>query len=416
MNAEIIATGSELVLGRIANTNAAWLSRELETLGIPVRFHTAVGDRMGDLVAAFRLAARRAHVVLVTGGLGPTADDLTRLAAARFAGRRLVRHADLAAGIAARFAARNVVMTPSNLRQADLPAGASVVPNPIGTAPGFVLRRGRSVLVALPGVPREMELMFRQTVAGLLCARTRARRAFCTRDLLTFGLPESTLGDRLGALFRPEGNPSVGTLLRAGTVVVRVRAEDASPARARRRAGALVRRIRTRLGAAVYGEGEGGLEDVVVRRLTAARRTLALAESCTGGLVGHRLTNVPGASAVLLEGTVAYSNAAKVRTLQVPRRLLAAHGAVSAPVAEAMARGAARRAGADFGLAVTGIAGPSGGSAEKPVGLVFVAVAGPRRRTRVEEYRFPGDRAWIKERSAATALNLLRLELLGMTR
>lgn len=411
MDAEILATGSELVLGRIANTNAAWLSRELEALGIPVRFHTAVGDRFDDLLAALRLAAARVRLVLVTGGLGPTADDLTREVASRFLRRRLVRRPELVQLLRERFAARRIQMAPSNLRQADIPDGALLVPNPTGTAPGFIGRRGRARVVALPGVPREMELMFRETVAPYLRAERRERRAIHLRDLLVYGIPESTLGDRLGPLFAPEGNPSVGTLLRSGTIVVRVRAEAATESLARRRVDARARRIRARLGELVYGEGEGGLEDAVLQLLAERRRTLAVAESCTGGLVAHKLTNVPGASASLLEGTVVYSNEAKTRRLGVSRRLLASHGAVSAPVAEAMALGAARRAGSDFAVAVTGIAGPAGGTPDKPVGLVFVAVAGPSR-VHVEEYHFAGERVALKERSANAALNLLRQELL----
>ncbi|MBI5367164.1 MAG: competence/damage-inducible protein A [Planctomycetes bacterium] len=411
MDAEIVATGSELVLGRIANTNAAWLSRELEALGFPVRFHTAVGDRRDDLLAALRLAARRARIVLITGGLGPTADDLTRAVVAALLRRPLVRDPAAVEHIRARFAARGLPMTPSNLVQADRPAGTHSVPNPGGTAPGFIARRGRARLIALPGVPREMEVMFRATVAPYLLGLSRRPTAIAVRELLVYGLPESTLGERLGALFRPEGNPAVGTMLRSPTVVVRVRASAATAAAAARRADACARRIRARLGDAVYGEGEGNLEHEVIRLLSARRRTLALAESCTGGLIGHKLTNVPGASAVLLAGTIAYANATKTSALGVPRRLLARHGAVSAPVAEAMARGARRRAGADFAVAVTGIAGPTGGTPEKPVGLVFLAVAGPRG-VRVEEHRFPGERGWVKERAAA-ALNALRLAAAG---
>lgn len=413
MNIELITTGTELLLGRVADTHQAWLCRQLADRGYTVSRHTTVGDTASDIQQAVREAAGRADVVIVTGGLGPTSDDRTRELIAQWLSRPLVEDPALLAHIERFFAERNRPMPERARVQALIPQGATALPNRFGTAPGLVLEfpprpggREPGLLILLPGPPRELRPMFTEQVLPLLQARVPVEEPFVVRTLRTTGLPESQVEQTIaGPLqFLVAAGLEVGYCARPGEVDVRLAARGPAAGRLVQEAEGLVRQL---LGLAVYGVEHETLEQVVIHLLTERHQTLALAESCTGGFIGHRLTNVPGASAVLLAGLVVYSNAAKQAFLGVRAETLAAHGAVSEPVARQMAEGARARTGADYALAVTGIAGPSGGSPEKPVGTVFLALAGPNQT--LAEKRFnPWDRETFKHVTSQQALDLIR--------
>jgi len=394
MNVELLSTGSELLRGRNVDTNAAWLARELEKAGHDVLWHQTVDDDFGRLVDAVKLAASRADVILLTGGLGPTEDDYTRRVAEEAFHRPLVFHPKAWESIRERFRKYGTKMAAINRRQAYAPEGALLLPNPQGSAPGFALRQAGVFFAAMPGPPREMYPMFLKQVLP----RIRVKASFDVWEGKSFGLPEGHVDEiMMGVLGDPR---AYGLTVRGGQVSISIRAEGPG------RKGVLARlsrRVIARLGECYYPED---LADHVVRRLVETGCTLAVAESCTGGLISHMLTGVPGVSAVLRESVVTYSNESKIRRLGVPEELIRAHGAVSEEVARAMALGVARTAGASMGVAVTGIAGPDGGSKEKPVGLCYMAVNG-----RVERRVFSGERGHVKERAASFALNMLRLEL-----
>ncbi len=396
MIVEILSSGTELLRGKNVDTNAAWLGRELARAGLEVVHHQTVDDDFGRLVDAFKLAASRSDLILLTGGLGPTEDDYTRTAAEEAFHRPLVFRPALWKAIQGRFRRHATRMAPINRRQAYVPRGAAVLANPHGTAPGFLLREGGAVFAALPGPPREMQPMFLKEVLPRLSIRTD----FDVWEGASYGLPEGTVDEILVKIVGKRA--TYGVTVRAGRIAFSLRA--AGPGRKAVLAG-LARRVKAELGDHFM---DGELNEVVVRMLLATKTTLALAESCTGGLIAHKLTEVPGVSASLLESVVTYSNASKSARLGVPEALIRRHGAVSAEVALAMAQGVARTSGADVGLAVTGIAGPGGGSKQKPVGLCYLAVG-----DRVESKVFSGERAYVKERAAGHALNMLRLRLLG---
>jgi len=412
MNAEILSVGSELVLGRIADTNAAYLSQKLATLGVDVIYHTAVGDDRDLLGRALETASERADLVIMTGGLGPTLDDLTRGVAAEVCGVGLCKDEAAAEHIGEIFKRYGRKMPPSNVGQAEIPEGSEPIPNERGTAVGFAVRLNRAEIMALPGVPREMKLMYEGWIEPRLRKQLAGGPMLYIRQLNTFGLPESGLGERIADLMAPGRNPAVGTQATAGVIKVRLtaRADDEAAARA------LLDRdeatVRERLGEAVFGTDSDTLAHAAARLLEQGRLTLAVAESCTGGLVCDMLTDVPGISRFLLEGLVAYSNESKTARLGVPERLFQQVGAVSPEVAAAMARGARERTRADLAVSTTGIAGPTGGSALKPVGLVHMALA-HERGVDHKEYRTRGSRQEIKDRAAKAALNMLRLHLIG---
>ncbi|WP_447972644.1 competence/damage-inducible protein A [Nitrospira sp. Kam-Ns4a] len=413
----VIAVGAELLVGGRAETNSLFLARRLAAAGIEVRVKLVVGDDAADIADAVRQAARRADVVVLTGGLGPTRDDCTREGVARATGRPLRRRAEALAGLRERLASWGRPTTPVQERQARLPAGAEVLPNPTGLAPGFALRWRGALIVALPGVPSEVERMWEEAVAPrLLAARPRRGRAGALADIAhrvlhTFGLPEAELDCRLHALRRGLRTVRLGLLASPLGVDVVL---TALPPRGASRLDRLARAVRRKVGDALFGEGEETMEQVVGRLLTTRGFLLAVAESCTGGLIGHRLTQVPGSSAYLDRVLVSYSNRAKTELLGVPESVLRRHGAVSAEVAAAMARGVRALSRVQVGLSVTGIAGPGGATAGKPVGLVYVGLdvrAGRTSHRTVREFRFHGEREAIKLRASQAALNVLRLWL-----
>ncbi|HEX7898670.1 MAG TPA: CinA family nicotinamide mononucleotide deamidase-related protein [Planctomycetota bacterium] len=395
MKVEVLSTGTELLRGKNVDTHLGFFARELYPAGLEVAFHQTCGDDFGRIVDALKLAATRADVILMTGGLGPTEDDHTRGAVEEAFHRPLKFHPPLWKAIQDRFRKNRIRMASINRRQAFIPDGAKVLANPNGSAPGFALREGEVYLAALPGPPKEMHPMFRDQVLPAI----RVRRDFETWEGKVYGVPEGTVDE---ITLKITKDPDLyGLTVRWGQVTITLRA--AGPSRKKTLAG-LAAKLARAFGDNLYA---GELHEHVGRRLIETKTSVALAESCTGGLIAHRLTEVPGISAALLEGCVAYSNEAKIRRLGVPENLIRERGAVSAEVARAMARGVAATSGADLGVAVTGIAGPSGATAGKPAGLCFLAVG-----DWVEEKTFTGDRSMVKERAAGFALNMLRLRLL----
>ena len=405
---EIIAIGSELLLGGRLDTNSIFLTDELAALGIEVRWKTIVGDDEADLTDAIRTAARRADLVVMTGGLGPTGDDLTREAVARVTNRPLRRHADAVKGMTQRLAAWGRTPTTAQMKQALIPSGAAVLDNPVGSAPGFCLSWKTCQLIALPGVPAEARAMFTKEatrfVAEPLKARARARIE--RRVLHTFGILEADIDARVEPLVPSRRGVRLGLLASPLGVTVSLTACGGPPEMAALDQAARV--VREDLGGLVYAEGPETMEEVVGRALMMRKMTVAVAESCTGGLIGHRLTQVAGSSNYLDRVLVCYSNAAKIELLDVPKVILARHGAVSSEVAAAMAKGVRERSRADVGLSVTGIAGPGGGTAQKPVGLVYVGFDVRGAGVLAKEFRFHGPRDTIKLRASQAALNLLR--------
>jgi len=414
MEADIIAVGTELTCGAVVNTNAVWLSQRLLEAGVTVRRHIVVGDRLDDLRESIERSLGAVDVVLITGGLGPTQDDLTREALSAALGRPLESDRASEEHIRAFFRSIGRPMPEANLRQVMIPAGATALANAWGTAPGIRAKAGRVVIYALPGVPREMREMFDRYVAPDLRERAGGA-AVAVRVLHTYGLGESMVGQHLGDLMTPGRNPSVGTQASEGQISVRIIGRGALAEEVRRLVEADADRVRTLLGDVVFGEGDDTLPLVAGRRLTELGRTVATVESCTGGLIAKSLTDVSGSSAYFLRGYVTYSNESKIDLLGVPRELIESHGAVSGPVAEAMAAGCRSRAGSDYALSATGIAGPTGGSADKPVGLVYIGLA-DANGCAVCELRFGAhlNREAIRDRACKTALNLLRRRLYGL--
>jgi nicotinamide-nucleotide amidase len=415
MQCEIVAVGTELLLGQIVNGNAAWISQRLAEVGWDCRRHTVVGDNEARIAEALREALARADAVIVTGGLGPTQDDVTREAVAAVAGVPLRRRAELETWLRERFAAVGVPrMAEMNLRQADVPEGARTIDNPLGTAPGLIIELGGKPLYAVPGVPREMQGMLERVVLPDLAARAGEGRAIASRTLRTAGLGESALAERLTPLWEQMGKEAKVTLAYlAAPGEVRVRLTAVGPTREQALAdiAPVEAAVRKELGDLVYGFDEETLEAAVGRLLRAAGHTLASAESLTGGLVGGRVTAVAGASDYYLGGVVAYATDAKAAVLGVDATLLAEHGPVSEPVAAAMAAGVRRLFGASVGVATTGVAGPTGHD-DRPVGSFCLAVADPDG-TVTRSARAPGDRAQVRAWATTSALDLVRRRLEG---
>ena len=412
MTAEILCVGSELLLGNITNGNARWIAEQLASLGVPHQRQMVVGDNRERLMAEVRQAAGRCRVLITTGGLGPTPDDLTTEAIAAAFETPLVEHPEVWAEIQARVSARGRICSPSNRRQAFLPQGAALLPNPTGTAPGMIWSPvpGFTVLT-FPGVPSEMKAMWQQTAAPWLRQSGLAAGVFASRMLRFWGVSESALAEEMADLLE-QVNPTVAPYAGAGEVKLRITARAEHLAEAEALLEPVEREIRHRTDLSCFGVDDQDLAAVVLDRLRQRGQSVAVAESCTGGGLGAALAAVPGASDVFLGGVIAYANRVKQQVLGVPEALLETHGAVSDPVAEAMAEGARRLTGADWALAITGVAGPGGGSEQKPVGLVHIAVAGPQGCSS-EGLRFGTSRgrAWIQTLSAGEALNRLRLQL-----
>jgi len=411
----VLTIGDELLRGEIVDSNKAFLSERLLGLDIETHYHASVRDEPVDMIDAFHRAAERSDVVLVSGGLGPTRDDLTAEVLARAFGLELHIDEEALAGIRAFFAGVGREMTENNATQARFPEGAEVLPNPIGTAPGFALeaeRDGdRALFCCLPGVPREMVRMVDEQVLPRLAQRLGAGQVVRARLLRTFGVGESSLDADLADV-ATSGDVSLGFRTSFPENFLRPLARAASATEAEDKLEKICQTLRERLGPVLYGEGDDTLESVVGRLLAERGLTLAVAESCTGGLIAQKLTDVAGSSAYFRGGVVAYANEAKRDLLGVPEALLALHGAVSEPVARAMAAGARARFGADLAVATTGISGPDGGSDEKPVGLVHLALE-DAAGAHADHFVFPLDRTRHRQLSAAVALDWVRRRLIG---
>ncbi len=414
MIAEIVAVGTELLLGQILNTNAQFLAQELASLGIEVYYQTVVGDNLKRLVQAFQQAWRRSQVVILTGGLGPTTDDLTREAVAEALQCPLSFREDVWQEICSYMQRSNHPIPENNRRQAMVPAGATVLPNPRGTAPGLIIEKEGRLAVLLPGPPREMQPMFSDHVRPRLVQRT-GHGVILSRSLRVVGIGESALEEKISDLIAAQANPTIALYASLGEVQIRVTAKAPTEDRARELIAPVETSIRKRIGSLIYGCGQDTLASVLGQLLRERGYKLALAESCTGGLLGSMITDVPGSSDYFIAGYITYSNEVKQTLLGVPEEIIARDGAVSAACAQAMAAGARKVSGADVAIAITGIAGPAGGTPDKPVGTVYVAVDAPEGQL-VERLSLRGERAAIRARSAKVALNLARLLLLQETK
>lgn len=412
MVAEVVSIGTELLLGQIVDTDAAYLAQQLSALGISVYHRATVGDNLDRAIATVRQAVGRADIVFLIGGLGPTMDDLTREVIAAVMDAPLVRDSEIEQHLTAWFAGRSYTMTETILRQADVPTGGIALPNVNGTAPGLWVEKNGKIVVALPGPPNEFIPLFESEVYPRLKERTGAQRQVIrSRTLRIVGVGESAVEEQVRDLMQ-DANPSVAPYAKVGEVHLRVTAkattENEADALTHNRAAI----IRERLGSAIYGEDDTTLEAAVVALLQERRKTAATAESCTGGLLAGRITNVSGASEVFGMGVITYANEAKVNLLKIPQALVASVGAVSPEVAKAMAERVRELSGADYGVSVTGIAGPGGGTNEKPAGLVYIGLANGATVT-ATKHLFTGIRADIRLRSTQAALEMLRQELLA---
>jgi nicotinamide-nucleotide amidase len=410
LSAEIIAIGSELLAPDRTDTNSLWLTEKLNSIGIEVKLKTIVGDDDARLEETIKDAVKRSRVVITTGGLGPTEDDITRKVAARALGRRLLLDEDVLAWIRGRFESFGRTMPERNSRQAMVIDGAEVLDNPNGTAPGLFIEHEETSVALLPGPPREMRPMFENFVRPRLTEKAGNLRVV-RRLLRVAGMGESAVDELIAPVYLKYDNPQTTILFNQSEIELQLTAQARTEAEAENLLDRLSEQLEEKLGHAIFAFRGETMEQVIGLKLAVGGFTVAVAESCTGGLIAQRLTDVPGASKYFIEGVVVYSNDAKTRTLGVEPVLLLEHGAVSAPVAEAMAEGVRRRANTDFGLSVTGIAGPDGGTEEKPVGLVYIALADDAH-TEHRKVKIPGDRNLIRWRASQAALDLLRRRLI----
>jgi len=407
LTVEILSTGDELLTGQVVDTNSVWLMDRLWDLGIGVSRKTLVGDDRQDLLAALQETTARAEVVVMSGGLGPTEDDLTAECVAAAMGVPLELHEPTLQAIQERFARMGRTLTPNNHKQARVPRGATVLANRFGTAPGFIAPLGRGEVVCLPGVPVEWKGLCEEAVIPRLSARLTSVPA--ARVVKLFGVPESHADNRMRPVMDDPRNRGVRFGYRAHWPEIHVKWTVTGP-EAQAHADAILEEVRQLFGESIWGTGKEELTRLVVGRLAERRERVAVAESCSGGMLSQLLTSVPGASAVFDLGVVAYGNQMKAEVVGVPAAIVEAHGAVSEPVARAMAECVRQRGRAQWGVGITGIAGPAGGSPEKPVGTVHLALAGPSG-TGHWWRRYPGDRDRIRNMAAHDALNQLRLAL-----
>jgi nicotinamide-nucleotide amidase len=410
LSAEIIAIGSELLSPNRSDTNSLWLTDQLNRIGIDVKLKTIVGDDDARLEEVVKDAVKRSRVVIATGGLGPTEDDITRKVVARALGRRLSLDEKLLEEIRTKFQRFGMNMPERNSRQAMVIDGAEVLPNPNGSAPGLYLEQGSCAVALLPGPPREMKPMFENHVKPRL-EKIAGDVRFATRLMRVTGMGESAVDEKISPIYTQFDNPQTTILFNSSEIEIHLRAHGRTEADAEALLDHVSLKIEQVLGNSVFSFRGETMEEVVGRRLAMTEFTLAVAESCTGGLIAQRLTNVPGSSKYFIEGLVTYSNESKTRLLGVDKKLIKEFGAVSQQVARDMARGVRHKAKTDFGLAVTGIAGPDGGTEEKPVGLVYIALADDAH-TEHKKLTLPGDRELIRWRASQAALDMLRRRLI----
>ena len=407
MTAEIICVGTELLLGNIVNTNAAYLAQQLAKLGMSCYYQTVVGDNRERLLEALDAAAKRSDVILLSGGLGPTQDDLTKETVAEYCGKQLVMDEESKKMIAEYFAAKDLKPTESNWKQAMVPEGCKVFPNHNGTAPGIAVSARKNHFLLLPGPPEELELMFEESAVPYL--RELSPCVILSQTVKTCGLSESFVEQQLRDLIDKQTNPTIATYAKTGEVHVRVTAKADTPKEANKLIKPMVKELKARFGNSIYSADEGvTLEKALADLLSSAGLTISCAESCTGGMLSATLINVPGISELYKAGFVTYSNKAKRKLLNVKKGTLQKYGAVSSQTAEEMVRGLLAETKTDVGLAVTGIAGPDGGTKEKPVGLVYVS-CNVKGKITVKECHFQGTREKIRRSSVTTALMLARI-------
>jgi nicotinamide-nucleotide amidase len=414
VNAEIIAVGSELLTPFRQDTNSLYLTEKLNSLGVEVAFKTIVGDNLKDIVRVTTTALSRADIVILSGGLGPTEDDVTREAVAKTLGLQLRRDPEIVQAIERRFTEHGWKMSPNNVKQADVLSGAAVLPNANGTAPGQWIG-GKSdgkekIVVLLPGPPHELKALFENSVLERL--RTKVPKQFlAARVLKITGLGESACDARVAPIYKKFSDVDTTILAAPGEIQLHLRTRGESDHAAEMRLDELVEQIEEELGDSVYSDNGDSLEQIVSYFLQMRNATLSVAESCTGGLVAERLTSVSGSSRYFIGGAVVYSNELKTQLADVPADLIDVYGAVSEHVARALAEGIRKKCGTTLGVGITGVAGPTGGTAEKPVGLVFHALAG-ESGTEVVKRNFPGDRARVRWFASQQALDMVRRKLM----
>lgn len=407
MIVELITTGSELLLGEIVNTNSAYLSSALNQAGFDVVYHSTVGDNRARMRSVMEIALERADIVITSGGLGPTLGDFTKEVMADLLGLPLILHEPSLEKIKCFFAHRHAHMPVNNQKQAMVPEGSYILNNSCGTAPGIVIQHNNKVIVHLPGPPHELKTMIKNELLPYLSMHYPQKAIIVSKELHTYGLGESAVDETLRDILLTQSNPTIALLARPGEILVRITAKADNTRAAEELIADTEKQIRARLGNIIFSTNDKTMEEVVAETLFAQKKTIALAESCTGGLVTSRLTDVRGASAYLIGSVVCYSNEIKEKQLGVPHQTLLDYGAVSEPTARAMAEGIRRLNGTDIGVGVTGIAGPDGGTPEKPVGTVYIAVA-DKNETTCRLCHFTGNRTTIKRLVSQAVLNEIR--------
>ena len=407
MVVEIVTTGTELLLGQIVNTNSAYLAAELNKLGLDVLYQTTVGDNRDRMRNALSIALDRSDIVITSGGLGPTQGDITKEVSASLFDRELSLHQPSLDNIKQICAFRGYPMASNNVRQTMVPNGAIVLDNACGTAPGIILEHNGKIVINLPGPPFEMKDMFTRKVIPYLTEKYGVEATILSKVLNTFGIGESTLEEKIKDLILSQSNPTLALLARPGEVIIRITAKAALKSEAQRMIDVLEREIRSRIDEYIFAVDDITMEEIVGDLLKESHMTISCAESCTGGLLSSRLTDVAGSLAYLYGSVISYDNEVKISELKVPRHILETVGAVSEETAIAMAEGIKNKFGTSIGIGITGIAGPDGGSDEKPVGLVYIAIAG-ELGTKCYKNQFKGKRTAIKYRATQTALDIVR--------
>ena len=413
MNAEIISIGDELLIGQVVNTNQAYIAEQLNTVGISVKRMTTVGDRESEILGSFKEAWKSHDIAVITGGLGPTHDDITRSVVCKFFDTSLVKNEEALENVKRLFGSRGLPVTTLNEQQALVPNGCTVIQNTQGTAPGYLFEKEGKTMIVMPGVPFEMTAMMENFVLPHFSRKVKGI-VVRHRTLKTTGIAESLLAERIGdvgALFSPGSGITLAFLPSPLGVRLRISVRSSSAADADRALSDVEAKLRAKAHKYIYGMEKEELEDIVGRLLIERRMTIAVAESCTGGLIMDRLTDVPGSSAYFLHGDVVYSNESKIARVGVPEEIVAEHGAVSREVAEALAEGIRKQSGTDIGVSTTGIAGPSGGTDEKPVGLLWIGFS-DKQTTFAMKFNFGNNRRRFKERASQATLELVRRKLL----
>lgn len=411
MNAEILAVGTELLMGQIANTNAQYISRRLSEIGINVYHHSVVGDNPGRLKQSLDIAMKRSDIVVMTGGLGPTKDDLTKETVSEAVNRKLVLHEESLEKMKAFFERFNRTMAKNNVKQAYLPEGSIIVKNKNGTAPGCIIENEKNIIVMLPGPPSEMKPMFEETVIPFLVQKTDFRLE--SKYVRIFGIGESAMEERIIDLIEKQSNPTIAPYAKEGEVTLRITARYGKEENDIDLITPIIDEIKFRLGDTVYTEDGRNIEEVVADLLINNNITISIAESCTGGLISSKLTGISGISKVFNRGIITYSNQSKVESIGVKSETLDQYGAVSRETAVEMAKGVRNISNTDIGLSVTGIAGPGGGTDIKPVGLVYIALA-DKEKVECKELKLWGDRNRIRNVASLHAFDLIRRYILKL--